>query len=51
MGKVNINKVYKERIKQIDIDVNRLIHEKKWKEVAKFNAEKARIEKLIDESQ
>lgn len=47
MGKINFLDVYRDRIKQIEIDISKAINEKKWSELAKFRAEKQRLENLI----
>ena len=48
MAKINIEKVYFDRIKQIEIDIKKATFNKKWSEVAKLRAEKARLESLLD---
>lgn len=47
MTKFNINKVYLDRLKQIEIDKERAVFNKKWSEVAKLEVEKARLEEYI----
>jgi hypothetical protein len=47
VGKINFSDVYKDRIKQIEIDISKAISEKKWSELAKLRAEKQRLESLI----
>jgi hypothetical protein len=47
VGKINFLDVYRDRIKRIEIDISKAISEKKWNELAKFRAEKQRLENLI----
>lgn len=49
MGKIDFLGVYKDRIKQIEIDSKKAINEKKWSELAKLRAEKEKLEKYIEE--
>lgn len=51
MKKINMNNVYQNRIMQIEIDKKKAIINKRWAEVAKLEAEKTRVEKLINETQ
>lgn len=46
--KFDMNEIYTDRIKQIEIDMRRATHNKKWTELAKLKAEKKRLEELID---
>lgn len=50
MSKINFLDVYRDRIKQIDIDISKAINEKKWCQLAKLRAEKLRLEDLINNS-
>lgn len=49
MGKINFNEVYADRLRQIDLDMRKAIANKKWTELAKLKAEKARIEEIMNE--
>lgn len=51
MSKSNDNKAYLQKVRQIDLDIEKAINNKKWTEVAKLNADKVKFKKLIDESQ
>lgn len=48
---INWNDVYRERLKQIEEDKVKAVHERNWTKVAKFMDEKGRLEKLINETQ
>lgn len=48
MGKISFLDVYKDRIKQINIDCKKAIAEKNWTQLAKLIGEKARLEDLIE---
>lgn len=48
MAKINIEKVYSDRIEQIEIDIKSAIFNKKWTEAAKLRAEKARLESILN---
>lgn len=47
MAKLSIEKMYKDRLEQIEIDIKKAVSNKKWGEVAKLRAEKARIEECL----
>lgn len=49
MSKIDFLDVYRDRIRQIEIDSKKAIAEKKWSELAKLNAEKGKLEKYIKE--
>lgn len=44
MAKINVEKMYKGRLEQIEIDIKKAVLSKKWSEVAKLRAEKSKIE-------
>lgn len=48
MAKINIEKVYLDRLEQIEIDIKKAVFNKKWSEVAKLKAEKARLENSLN---
>jgi hypothetical protein len=47
MSKINIEKVYLDRLEQIKIDIKSAVFNKKWTEIAKLEAEKARLESKL----
>ncbi|MHC1683433.1 MAG: hypothetical protein AB6733_10835 [Clostridiaceae bacterium] len=49
MAKVSIEKMNKGRLEQIEIDIKNAILNKKWGEVAKLRAEKAKIEDYFND--
>jgi hypothetical protein len=49
--RVNWDDVYKERLKQIEEDKAKAVHERNWTKVAKLMDEKGRLEKLLTENQ
>lgn len=47
MSKIDIPTVYRDRIKQIEIDKEKAKKDKKWTQVAKLEAEKVRLVKIL----
>lgn len=48
MAKINFIDVYKDRIKQIDLDIKAAINKKSWSELAKLRNEKTKLESYIN---
>lgn len=46
--KIDWDRVYKERIEQIEIDEKRAIRDKKWTNLAKLKVEKAKLVAIIE---
>ena len=46
--KINFSDVYKDRIKQIEVSIKKAVHDKKWTEVARLEAEKSRLKVYIN---
>jgi hypothetical protein len=46
--KINFLDVYKDRIKQIEVSIKKAIHDKKWTEVARLEAEKSRLKVFVN---
>ena len=46
--KIDWDKLYKERIEQIEIDEKKAIRDKKWTNLAKLKAEKAKLLAIIE---
>jgi hypothetical protein len=51
MARINFNKVYEDRIEQIDKDIKSAVLGKKWTELAKLEAEKAKLESYISKEE
>lgn len=47
MARVDMKKLYENRIKQIDIDISMNIKYKRWADVTRLKEEKKRLENLI----
>jgi hypothetical protein len=50
MARIDIEKVYFDRLEQIEIDIKKATFNKKWSEIAKLRAEKARLESILNRS-
>lgn len=48
MAKIKVDDFYKDRIEQIEIDIKRMIKQKKWKEMYKLKSEKEKLQKYLE---